>query len=211
VNADGHLGDVAELYALGALDERERRDAERHASHCVQCMRRLAEAERDVAQMAASQAQYSVPASLSLRVENALRPRALRPWLAVAAALAIGFVPAAYFWRQDQAMHATMAVDSQALDRLATAPHRSVAFSALPEGGRAHVMYGRDGSWYVVVVAPAPKALTVAWMHDGRHIALGTAVPLGNVAMLYLPSSHRMDRLALMDGATVVAEAQLAY
>jgi hypothetical protein len=40
---------------------------------------------------------------------------------------------------------------------------------------------------------------------------LGNAVPNGNVAMLYLPKSHRMDRLALMDGDRVVAEATLSW
>jgi hypothetical protein len=29
--------------------------------------------------------------------------------------------------------------------------------------------------------------------------------------MLYLPKSHRMNQLALVDGQEVVAEAQLAY
>jgi hypothetical protein len=212
MNSEPHLGDLAELYALGALDERERRDAERHVYECNECMQRVAEAEGDVALLAASQPQYAVPASLGWRVEDGLRPQGVNPWLAaVAAALVIGLAPAAYFWRQEQTMHVSMAADSQALNRLATTPHRSAAFSPMPEGATANVMYGRDGSWYVVVVAHTSKALAVAWMHGGRQTVLGTAVPHGDVAMLYLPSSHRMDRLALMDGGAVVAEAQLAY
>jgi hypothetical protein len=131
--------------------------------------------------------------------------------VAVAAALVVGFLPAAYWWQQDRTMRAVMASDSAALSRLANAPHRSAAFTPMPDGSTASVMYGHDGSWYVVVVAHPAKALEVCWMHGGRQIALGTAVPHGDVATLYLPKSHRMDRLALMDGATMVAEAQLAY
>jgi hypothetical protein len=40
---------------------------------------------------------------------------------------------------------------------------------------------------------------------------LGTAMPHGDVALLYLPKSKRMDQLALMDGEQVVASAQLAF
>jgi hypothetical protein len=72
-------------------------------------------------------------------------------------------------------------------------------------------MYALDGSWYVVVVRNPSKSLSVAWMHDGVHTMLGNAVPNGNVAMLYLPKSHRMDRLALMDGDRIVAEAALSW
>jgi anti-sigma-K factor RskA len=207
-----HLDDVAALYALGALDERERRDVERHVAECDRCARQLGEAERDVTLVAASQPQYAAPAALQRRVARALQPATVATWpAAVAAALLVGLLPAAYFWQQDRAMHAVMAADSQALSRLATTPHRSATFSPLPGGSTASVMYGRDGSWYVIVVADSAKALSVAWMHDGRRTMLGTAAPHGDVAMLYLPSSHRMDRLALMDGDTVVAEAQLAY
>jgi hypothetical protein len=60
-------------------------------------------------------------------------------------------------------------------------------------------------------VRGASKPLSVAWMHDGQQTMLGSAVPKGNVAMLYLPKSHRMDHLALMDGDRVVGEASLSW
>lgn len=75
----------------------------------------------------------------------------------------------------------------------------------------AEVVYAPDGSWYLVVVRDAGKALDVVWMHDGERTMLGRATPRGNLAMLYLPKSHRMDRLALMDGGRVVAEATLSW
>ncbi len=72
-------------------------------------------------------------------------------------------------------------------------------------------MYGTDGTWYVVVVLDPSRPLAVAWMHDGERTMLGSVIPRGNLAMLYLPKSHRMDRLALMDGDRIVAQATLSW
>jgi hypothetical protein len=96
------------------------------------------------------------------------------------------------------------------MERLAGA-HRSAAFRTLPGNPPADVMYAPDGSWYFVVVRGASRPLAVAWMHDGERTMLGSAIPRGNLAVLYLPKSHRMDRLALMDGTRVIAEATLSW
>ena len=108
-------------------------------------------------------------------------------------------------------MHESMVAENAAIKQLAAGPFRTAAFAAMSDGSDARVMYSPDGSWYVVLVRGATRALQVAWMHDGERTMLGTAQPHGDVAMLYLPRSHRMDQLALVDGPTVVAEAQLAY
>ncbi|MGC1381564.1 MAG: hypothetical protein WA814_11155, partial [Candidatus Baltobacteraceae bacterium] len=149
---------------------------------------------------------------LAARVERAL-PRRSSPWpmvAAFAAALLLGFLPGVYFWQENRAMHGAILAQDAAMGRLA-APHRTASFVGATQEPMARVMYAPDGSWYVVVVPEAAKTLQVAWMHDGEQTMLGDAVPRGNVAMLYLPKSHRMDRLALMDGGRVVAEATLRY
>ena len=190
-------------------------------------MQLLGSAESDVAAMADAQPARSAPPDLARRIDRSLgrgeiiaihSPHAPRRsvWraalaAAVAAALIVGVVPTAYYWQQDAAMRRSMAADGQALQRLASSPHRTIAFDGMGPGAEAHVMYGADGSWYVVLIRGASRALQVVWMHDGRRTTLGTAEPHGDVALLYLPRSHRMDRLALMDGEQVVAEAQLAY
>ena len=108
-------------------------------------------------------------------------------------------------------MHAAMTVQSAAMDQLASAPHRTAPFVGMPQGMQATVAYAPSGAWYVIVVRGVSKRLRVAWMHDGEKTMLGDANPRGGMAMLYLPKSHRMDRLALMDGEQVVAQAQLRY
>jgi hypothetical protein len=108
-------------------------------------------------------------------------------------------------------MHGAMLAQSAVMDRVANARHRTAMFRDVNGQPTAKVMYAPDGSWYVILIRDASKTLQVAWMHDGRHTMLGNAIPHGDLAMLYLPESHRMDQLALMDGPRVVAEARLSY
>ena len=199
-----HVGEDAALYALGALDEAERAAIDAHAARCEACARLLGEAEDDVAAMVDAQELHELPA-------RPPRRSAWRAAVAIAAVFLIGFFPSLYLWQQNRAMHESMLADSAAMNRLASAPFRTAAFATMPGSSSARVMYAPDGSWYVVVVRGASRALRVAWMHDGKQDVLGTAEPHGDVAMLYLPRSHRMDQLALMDGQAVVAEAQLAF
>jgi hypothetical protein len=116
-----------------------------------------------------------------------------------------------YLFSANRRMHDAMTAQTSMIGRLAGAPHRTVHFHPMNAGPPADVMYASNGSWYVVVVRGASKPLSVAWMHDGVHTMLGDAVPKGNVAILYLPKSHRMDRLALMDGDRILAEARLSW
>jgi hypothetical protein len=215
MNAFEHLGDTADLYAIGALDDAETEAVDRHVASCNQCAHELAAAEDRVATLAVADARHTPPPQLARRIAaiTAVRqPSRLRAFIpAMAAALAIGLLPSVYFWQQNQTMHAAMLTNAEAMNRVVSTPHRSVDFSKMSDGSAARVMYAQDGSWYVVLVSNASKALSVAWMHDGRRTMLGTATPHGPVAMLYLPKSHRMDQLALLDGEQVVAEAQLGY
>jgi len=213
-----HVDDVAELYALGSLEDREREAVDVHLRRCSQCTQAIADAERDVATIASMEPRHEAPAELGSRIERVLevRPFARAPravahtWMipaAMAAVLLLGLLPTAYFAAESRAMHDAMIAQNSAITRLASQPYRVANFNA----ARARVVYGVDGSWYVVIVPSAPKKLAVAWMHDGGRTMLGEAVPHGDVATLYLPKSHRMDRLALMDGERIVAEAKLTW
>ena len=217
-----HLQDRAALYALGALPDDERAAIDAHLRECSACAEELGAAEDDVAVIVSSEPQCLAPPALDARIAQLLRPRPLEAmrrsrrtaWpyaAAIAAALLLGLLPSAYFWSESRTMHGAMLAQSNAIGRLASAPHRMAQFRPAKSTPRAEVMYALDGSWYVVVVRNVSKSLSVVWMHDGTHTMLGQAVPNGNVAMLYLPESHRMDRLGLMEGDRVVAEATLSW
>ena len=219
---DSHVADLAELYALGALDERDRAAIEAHLQKCPSCAAFVASAERDVALIASLEARHGAPPELQGRIErlidsgattrvSAARPRLWTLPAALAAALIAGLLPSIYFWRESREMHDAMLAQSAAIERVAAAPHRTSAFHPMPGGPPAEVMYAPDGSWYVVVVRNSVKTLAVVWMHDGERTMLGKATPRGAVAMLYLPKSHRMEHLALMDGDRIVAEAVLLW
>ncbi|MBV8222837.1 MAG: zf-HC2 domain-containing protein [Candidatus Eremiobacteraeota bacterium] len=206
------FADLAELYALGALDDAERATIDEHLRRCSACAQRAAVAERDVALVASMEPQREAPRELTRRVERELTPPR-RHWplaAALAAAFVVGFLPSAYFWTKNHAMQEAMRTQSAAMERIAVAPHRAARFQTLNGIPLAEVVYAPDGSWYVVIVH-ASKALSIAWMHDGERTMLGNAVPQGNMAMLYLPRSHRMDRLALVDGDRVIGEAALSW
>jgi hypothetical protein len=225
---NGHVDDRAALYALGSLDEREAEAVRAHVAGCLSCAQAIGAAEAEVDAAAEHEPQFAAPAALRSRIDRMLseRPTASRrasgvvtrpayaPWLALAAAFIIGVLPSAYFLEENRRMHDAMGVQSAAMDRLATSTHRVAAFRPMPamsEGSSASVAYGSSGQWYVVVVKDVSRSMGVAWMHDGQQTMLGQAVPHGNVAMLFLPKSHRMDRLALVDDGQVVAQASLHY
>jgi hypothetical protein len=217
---DRHIADLAELYALGALDEMERAAVDAHLRDCPSCAAFVASAERDVALIASMESRHRAPPELQRRIERLIDSGALPPvpetrrraWapVAIAAALVIGLLPSAYLWSANRAMHDEMLAQNAAIARLASA-HRTATFRSMPGGPPADVSYGMDGSWYVVVVRGNPKPFGVVWMHGAQRTMLGMAVPRGNMAMLYLPKSHRMDRLALMDGDRIVAQASLSW
>ncbi|HTX57262.1 MAG TPA: zf-HC2 domain-containing protein [Candidatus Acidoferrales bacterium] len=197
-----HLGESAALYALGMLEPHEQSAAEEHLGGCDACRRLLAQAQADVTAMAASQTQYDPPVR---RLRRA--PQVPRAWLALAAAVVVALLPAGYLLEQNLVMHQAMLSETQAMIRVATSPHRTVAFN----GTDARVMYAPDGSWYCIVIRNASAPLHVMWPHDGTQTMLGTAVPHGGVALLYLPVSHRMDQLALTANGQVVGQAQLVF
>ncbi len=197
-----HIGEDAALYALGLLDEREAAAVDAHVESCEPCARLLAQAYDDVAAMAAAQPQYDVPVRRIAR-----RSRWQPAFAALAAAVVLALLPSTYFYEQNRAMHAAMIADADAIARIASSPHRMAQFS----GRKANVMYARDGSWYCVVVRGAAKPMNVAWMHDGRQTMLGTAMPHGGVAILYLPRSHRMEQLALLEDDRMVGQARLVF
>lgn len=201
-----HLGDLAALYALGALDEAERADVERHVLACDACSRLLAQAQADVTAIEAARPLVEPPRELRAPREAPVRSHA-SPWLAAAAAIVIALLPAGYLLHQNAMMHEAMTSDEQALARIAASPHRVARFAGMD----AAVMYGRDGSWYCVVIRGAHAGMNVIWPHDGVQTMLGTASPHGDVALLYLPNSHRMDRLSIQQDGRIVAQAQLVF
>ena len=149
-----YVAERAELYALGALDDDERRAIEAHLRECSSCAQVVGAAERDVALIASMEAHRAAPPELAARIERTIRPqRSAWPLAyALAAALLVGLLPSAYFWSENRRIHATMLAQNAVMERLAGAPHRMTKFHPMQAGPAADVVYAPDGSWYLVVV-----------------------------------------------------------
>lgn len=211
-----HVDELAELYALGALDELERARVERHARGCAECARRLQQAEETVTVLSQAQPSHAPPAHLAARLSHSvaapLQPRMHWPALtAIAAAFAIALIPTWIAVDRQTSLQA-MRQDERALARLASARFRDAAFVATDRKPMdAKVLYGGDGSWYYIVVMHPKPDMRVAYVHGGHMEMLGTVAMHGESGTLYLPVNHKMEELALLQGATVVAHARLVY
>ena len=208
-----HIGDSAALYALGTLNADEHADVETHVATCEACARLLAQACDDVTLMVETQTQHDVPLQLGTRTRGLFNPTRRTGnfrSVALAAAIAIALLPSAYLLHVNRTIEHRMDAEAGLMARMTSSPHRMVAFTGMGNAD-AKVIYGADGSWYGIIINGASAPLHLLWMHDGQQTMLGTTEQHGAVAMLYLPVSHRMDQLALSDGRTVVAEANLAF
>lgn len=217
-----HIDELAELYAVGSLDELERARVDRHVAQCAPCAADLRRAEETVADLAAAQAQpeHQPSPSLQRRLERSLAQRGRRGALtwhpfaaAVAAAVVLSLVPAWVAVDRNSALVA-MRQDERALARLASAGTQidhAQFMSPANHPMDAKVLYGPRGDWYYVVVMHPRPGMQVAYVHGGRMEMLGRVAMHGESGTLYLPVNHKMEELALLDGSTVVADARLLY
>jgi anti-sigma factor RsiW len=120
---DRHVADLAELYALGTLDDDARAAVDAHVQHCPSCAAFIASAERDVALIASMESHRQAPPELQGRIERLvdtgvtpLSEKAYaRRWTlpaALAAALIVGLLPSVYFWSENRSMHGAMLAQS---------------------------------------------------------------------------------------------------
>lgn len=61
----GHINELAELYALGSLEVRERATVERHVRTCVECANRVRAAEETIAFISDLQEHHEPPQTIA--------------------------------------------------------------------------------------------------------------------------------------------------
>ncbi|HEY8315046.1 MAG TPA: zf-HC2 domain-containing protein [Candidatus Baltobacteraceae bacterium] len=213
-----HIEDLAELYALGTLDDLEREEVARHVASCPACAARLHRAEATVAAMAELEPRYIPPEALDRRISEITARARREHWAnmrtfatAIAAALVVAIGAFAYAMTQNMAMHRTIAQDDRALAQIAQTQFAHAPFQGAHVATDAQVLYSKDGAWYYVVVMHPDPTMTIAYRHDGKMDMLGKLQMHGSSGTLYLPVNHKMDDLALLDNGAVVADAHLVY
>jgi hypothetical protein len=214
----GHLGDDAELYPLGVLDDGAARDVERHIAACALCAERVAQAHLVAASLASALPAIEPSLALERRIGQAARSLR-RPADRVAAWNAWGFALAAVFalaflalgWNA-LALRGQLAADDLALVTVVHSHFNHVSMtprSAHPVA--AKVLYARDGSWlYVIADEPGGTLHAVARTAAGT-VDLGVPAGSGQTATLLVRPSARVESLELQREGTTVASATLVY
>jgi len=213
-----HLGDDAELYPLGALDDDAARAVERHIAGCTLCAERVAQAQLVAASLASALPALEPSSALQRRLSHAVRPERraggrFANWNVWSVALAAVFALAllALGWKT-LALRGQLAADDLALVTVVHSHFNHVSMtpqSANPVA--AKILYARDGSW-LYVIADKPGGTLHAIAHTaGGTVDLGVPAASGQTATLLVRPSARVESLVLQRDGTTVASATLVY
>lgn len=213
-----HLGELVELYALGALDEAEIEHVQAHAAHCLPCTQLLGEAERMIAFLNATTIPRVTPpeslgARLALAGEKERRrvfpPQILR--LAAIAASLLLVAGGAFGGRNVLQMRAAVIQDDAALGYIANSHFSHASFTKVqPDAPTAKVLWGRSPRWiYVIVDSPGCRCRVVIDTFDGER-DLGTPLARDKTATLFVRTNAPVLRIHLRDGTRTLATAQLS-
>jgi hypothetical protein len=188
---DAHVGDDAELYAMGMLSPEERRAVDAHLAQCSTCLRRVGQAEET---MLVLDRQY--------REVRRARPPLSRWWVpaAVAAAFIAGILFADTFLGRHNAE-----TDSPTL-ALIHSHFNHAQFAG--SGPAAKVLYARDRSWLYVIVEGAHRYNVYAG-GEGTMRKIGMVEPHGSTSELFARPPAGEQRVELRDGAAALEAAQV--
>jgi anti-sigma factor RsiW len=198
---DDHVGESAELYALGLLDAAEIRAVDEHTRECEACAKRVGEAEETVLDLERTARPVPAPASLDRRMHFTRRGLDVRVWLAVAAALALGFsIGVAGLFRPAPPAReaATVAMVESHFN------HAQFAGTGPP----AKVIYARDRSWIYVIVA-AGERYDVYAVRGGQARLVGSTQSNGATSEAFIAQPGALDAVELRSGSTVVETARV--
>jgi hypothetical protein len=195
-----HIGDAAELYALGALTPEEQAAVDAHVAQCSECLRRVGEAEETVLALE----RVNVPPAGALRTGSVLpfdRRRSSSTWwiaaVAAAAAFVLGFMLPHRAPQQPEL--ATLAMLHS---------HFAHAQFTGPGAPSAKVLYARDRSWYYVIVEGMHR-YHVYGVQSGQSVDIGSTQPRQDTSELFVGTSSRFDSIELHESGKLVEAAAI--
>jgi hypothetical protein len=211
-----HLGEEAELYPLGMLDEDAARNVEHHVALCSECAERVAEAQSVAASLAAALPLATPSPALERRLREAARPqlgvgkpRANVFRFALAAAFALIFLGLGF---QTLLLRQRLGTEDVALVTMVHSHFNHVSMS--PESANpvaAKILYARDGSWiYIIADKPGGPLHAIAHTAAGDD-DLGALLTTGETSTLLVHPHERIGSIVLQRAGTNVASAKLTY
>ena len=210
-----HLGEDAELYPLGILDDDAARNVERHVAFCSECAERVAQAQAVAASLAAALPLATPSPALERRLRESARPQrsaklraSLFPF-ALAAAFALAFLGLGW---QALVLHQRLKAEDVALVTMVHSHFNHVSMS--PESANpvaAKILYARDGSW-IYIIADKPGGALHAIAHTAAGAAdLGALVSAGETATLLVHPRERIRSITLQRAGSGRRLGKLAY
>lgn len=192
-----HVGDDAELYALGVLEQDERKAIDAHLKTCAECSKRVGRAESIVVALGA------IALDERPNVHRVAPVRAA--WLAAAAAVALAIgLGGALAWERAY-IASIVSSDGFAVKTLANAHFLHAPFvSDVPNAPPAKVFYARDRAWLYVIVDAARSDWRVAGDANGSELDLGRLQTRGSTSVLFVRPQRPVDALRLIDANGVV-------
>jgi hypothetical protein len=198
-----HIGDQAELYVLGMLDEGERAAVDAHIATCMQCLRRVGEAEETLLALERGDLAEPTPELLDRRMRFGAPPvrRYYSLALAAAAGLVLGILTMLPGYLRPQAPQG-------ALLAMIHSHFNHAQFVGSPRAPSAKVVYAHDRSW-LFVLADGSERYAVYAINGSGSTRLGDLQPEGSTSSLYVAHVPPADAVELRDGATVIERAAL--
>lgn len=211
-----HLGENAELYPLGILDDDAVRDVERHIALCDACAERVSQAQRAAASLAAALPAASPSPALERRLRDSIRPplgaAKGHPSIfrfALAAAVALIFLGLGW---QTLVLQQRLKAEDIALVTMVHSHFNHVSMSPESENPvAAKILFARDGSWiYIIADKPGGSLHAIAETPTGT-IDLGVLTSTGETASLLVHPRERIRSMVLQRAGQNVASARLTY
>ena len=210
-----HLGEDAELYPLGILDDDAVRNVELHIALCSACAERVAQAEAVAASLAAALPPATPSPALERRLRESARPqpgakpRASFFPFALAAAFALALLGLGW---QAVVLRERLQSDDVALVTMVHSHFNHVSMA--PESAdpvAAKILYARDGSWIYIIADKPGGALHAVARTAAATTDLGVLTSTGETATLLVHPRERIVSITLQRAGTNVASARLAY
>lgn len=202
---NAHVGEDAELYALGQLDADRHERFELHVRGCAECARRVGEAESTVLRLIEGDSR-NVPVTLRRFRANGSAP-AWRWAAAIAAAFLLGLVPWLTTLRT-----ASPPVQQVAMTAMLHSHFQHTQFVADTAGApAAKVIFGRTGGWIYVLAAPGPAPLSVVTVAGGVKTTAATLAPDTRTRAAFVALQGGIDEVLLVDGTHQLAHANVVF
>ena len=201
---DLHIGDLAELYVLGELEPSERAAVDAHIATCMQCLRRVGEAEETLLALERGDVAEPTPELLDRRMRFGAPPvrRYAAFALAAAAGLVLGILTMLPAVLRPHDQPALVAMVNSHFVHAQFAPVSSQSVPA------AKVIYAHDKSW-LFIIANGSERYSVYAISPTGAVRLGELHPEGSSSTLYVDHPVTAASVELRDGTIVIERAQV--